>query len=79
MKLEELASLSKPSLDQPLRYVGFHRSLTFKADDSIVRVIETMIEEEADHAFVVDDYNHLTRIISSIGIVRLMLRYYARY
>lgn len=79
VKLEELASLSKPSLDQPLRSAGLHRSLTFKAEDGVVMVIETMIEEEADHAFVVDDDNRLTGIISSIDIVRLLLRYYARY
>jgi CBS domain-containing protein len=74
--LEDLASLSKTALASPLHSTGLHSPLTFKEDESVVKVIEDMIEGKVDHAFVTDEESKLRGIISGIDVVRLLLRYY---
>ena len=74
--LEELASVSKTALDRPLHTAGIHAPLAFKEDYPVKRIIEEMINREADHAFVVDDRDVLRGIISGIDLVRLLLIYY---
>ncbi|MBS7630350.1 chloride channel protein [Candidatus Bathyarchaeota archaeon] len=76
VKLEELAHLSMVSFDKRIDEVSLHKPLTLEKDEKIRGVIEKMIENSIDHAFVIDDQHQLIGIVSDIDLVRILLRYY---
>ena len=76
--LEDLAFLSKTTLDTPLRDTELQPPLIFHESTPVMRVIEEMIEKEEDHCFVVDGEGRLTGIISTIDVTRLLMRYYTQ-
>lgn len=78
VNLEELAGLPKKALELRLDVIGLHRPLTLYADEKLVLAIEKMVEKEADHAFVVDERDNLIGVVSSIDIVRILLRHYTK-
>lgn len=76
VKLEELAHLSKASFNRRIDEVSLHKPLTLEKDEEIKKVIEKMIENSTDHAFVINDQHQLVGIISNIDLVRVLLHYY---
>jgi len=76
--LEELAFLTKTSLDNPLWAIKLKKPLLFAESMPIMKVIEVMIEEEEDHCYIIDENEHLTGVISTIDTVRLLMHYYTQ-
>jgi CIC family chloride channel protein len=77
--LENLALLSKTTLDIYLKDIELQNASIFKENSPIMQIIEDMINHEESHCFIVDDMGRLTGIISTIDVTRLLMRYFAHY
>jgi CIC family chloride channel protein len=78
VSLEDLALLTKTSLDQPLHESELKQPLLFKETTPVMKVIEEMITKEEDHCYVIDEKNRLSGVISTIDATRLLMRYYTQ-
>jgi predicted transcriptional regulator len=78
VSLEDLAFLTKTSLDQPLHESELKQSLLFNETTPVMKVIEAMISKEQDHCYLIDDKNRLSGVISTIDATRLLMRYYTQ-
>jgi len=79
VKLEELVSVSKKSLKLPVLATYAEKPVTVSPSTPLKEIALTMLKENADHVYVVNERGELIGVISKIDVVRRLIRYYTAY
>jgi CBS domain-containing protein len=79
VKLEELVSASKKSLKLPVLATYAEKPVTMSPSTPLKEIVSTMLKENADHVYVVDERGELIGVVAKIDVVRRLIRYYSAY
>ena len=79
VKLEELVSASKKSLKLPVLATYAEKPVTISPSTPLKEIVLTMLKENADHVYVVNEKGELIGVIAKIDVVRRLIGYYSAY
>ncbi len=79
VKLEELVSASKKSLKLPVLATYAEKPVIVSPSTPLKEIVLTMLKENADHVYVVNEIGVLIGVIAKIDLVRRLIRYYTAY
>ena len=71
--LEDLSALPTSAYDRPLYTLAIKKGLTFTEDAALEEVIQTMIERNEDHIFVINLTGQLVGIVANIDLIRMLM------
>jgi CIC family chloride channel protein len=75
VKLEDLTLVAEDRAKEPVTVATVRTPLTFSPETRVKEVVERMLENNEDHAFVVDEDGRLLGVIADIDLVRHLLHY----
>ncbi len=71
--LEDLSALPTSAYDRPLYTLAIKKGLIFTEDAALEEVIQTMIERNEDHIFVINLTGQLVGIVANIDLIRMLM------